>query len=172
MPTTRPATRATPAETRAAAIRRLAQTLVIIGAILAAIGGRWVIRDRAMLGPWPTVDGEVIETAIVSTRTRTSNGPSEPTYDVQVTLAYAVGANQLQSRIALGAAASSRDRVVELLKTYAKGSHHPILVRPDDPSVIAFDVNRLRLFAKSGGAALVGIAFMAIGVVLQRRRSM
>ena len=170
MPTIRPITRATPAETNAAAVRRLAQTFVIIGAIVTAIGGRWVIRDRALLGPWPTVYGEVIETAIGSTRTRTSSGPSDPTYDVQVTFAYTLNNNRLQSQALVGAAAASRERVAELLKTYAKGSHHPILVRPDNPSVIAFEVSRLRLFARSGGAVLLGVGFMTAGIVLQRRR--
>jgi hypothetical protein len=171
VPTTRPSPHVRPADPPAAAIRRLAQTFVIIGAVITAFGGRIVIKDRGMLGQWPMVDGEVVETAIVSTRSRAANGPSEPVYDVQVMFAYAVNGNRLQSHVDVGAKAASRDRVAELLKTYAKGSHHPIYLRPDDPSVIRFDVNRVRIFAKSGLIVLAGLAFLAFGWFLPKLAS-
>jgi hypothetical protein len=164
--TMRPHTPARPsAAQNALAARRVAIVFTAIGAVLLGIGIWLFSRDAAMLGEWPTVDAEVTDVAIVTSSSSSTRGPSRPLYDVQVTFAYQVTGKRFESKTTTGMASSSRDRAAGLLKQYAKGSHHPIRHRPDDPNVIRFDVSRLSVFASAGGLALMGLVFLGFGML-------
>jgi uncharacterized protein DUF3592 len=149
----------------AQALRRVAVTFTIIGAVLVGIGIWLFARDAAMLREWPTVDGEVTDVALVTRSSRSQGGPSSRLYDVQVTFAYTSGGKRYESQTTTGVASTSRDRAATLLKQYAKGTHHPIRHRPDDPNVIRFDVSRLSIFAAAGGLTLMGLVFLGFGLV-------
>jgi hypothetical protein len=161
----RPRRERTPSpERNAQVLRRVATTFTIIGAVLAGMGIWLFARDAAMLREWPTVDGEVTDVALVTRTARSQSGPSSRLYDVQVTFAYESGGKRYESQTTTGVASTSRDRAAALLQQYAKGTHHPIRHRPDDPNVIRFDVSRLTIFAAAGGLTLMGLVFLAFGL--------
>jgi hypothetical protein len=162
--TPRPRPRRTDAGANARALRRAATTFAIIGALTLTIGSWMTSRKAALLREWPRVDGEVVEAAIVSERSRSRSGPSQPVYDVRVTFSYEVNGRRFVSETTTGVATSSRDRVAALLKQYSKGTRHTIYHRPDDPNVIRFDVSRLSIFATAGGLVLMGLVFLGFGL--------
>ena len=145
-------------------LRRVATTFTIIGAVLLAIGIRLFSRDAAMLREWPTVNGAVTDVALVRSTSSSRNGPSTTLYDVQVTFAYEASGKRFESKTTTGVATSSRDRAASLVKQYARGTHHPVRHRPDDPNVIRFDVSRLSIFAAAGGLTLMGLVFLGFGL--------
>ena len=151
-------------EKNAHALRRVAVTFTIIGAVLLGLGIWLFARDAAMLREWPTVDGEVTDVALVTRTSRSQGGPSGRLYDVQVTFRYQAGGKRYESDTTTGIASTSRDRAAALLKQYAKGTHHPIRHRPDDPNVIRFDVSRSSIFAAAGGLTVTGLVFLGFGL--------
>ena len=158
-------TRAPSAPRNAQVLRRVAVTFTIIGAVLLGIGIWLFARDAAMLREWPTVEGEVTDVALVTRTSRSQSGPSARLYDVQVTFRYDAGGKRYESQTTTGIASTSRDRAAGLLKQYAKGTHHPLRHRPDDPNVIRFDVSRLNIFAAAGGLTLMGLVFLGFGLL-------
>lgn len=144
----------------------MATTFTIIGAVLSAIGIWLFARDAPMLSDWPTVDGVVSDVALVTRSSRAQGSSGERTYDVQVTFLYEAGGKRFENAATTDVASTSRDRAAELLKEYARGTHHAIRHRPDDPNLIRFDVSRLRIFARAGGFTLVGLVFLSFGLSL------
>jgi hypothetical protein len=152
----------------AQALRRVAVTFTVIGAVLSGIGIWLFARDAAMLREWPTVDGVVTDVALVTRMSRSQGGPSARLYDVQVTFGYVAGGKRYESQTTTGIASTSRDRAAALLKEYAQGTHHPIRHRPDDPNVIRFEVSRLNIFAAAVGLTLMGLVFLGFGLAFQK----
>ena len=152
-------------------VSRAAMLFLAIGVFVIGLGIVLARIDFDATRNWPTVNGTVVASRLVSTRsTSTGNRPSQPMFDLQVTFRYEVDDKPYESTTASGTSTSDRSDVEESARTtYAAGTTHTLRIMPTDPNIIRFDATSpFRVFFLSGGMIAMGLIFLAFGVFMLR----
>ena len=151
--------------------RRTGQAFVLIGVVIAVIGGLLARADLATIREWPDITGRVVDARVVPAASGSSmrRGSRRPSYDTFVTFRYSVNDVTYENGTTYGAS-TSRSNAEARARAYAPGTTHRIWHRPDDPNLIRFDLDRgIALFMASGGMILLAAVLIGLGGLVWRK---
>ena len=115
-----------------ALLRALGFALVFLGVILLG-ASVWIgYQPFKIMKTWPSVDGEVARTEMVSRSTR-SLGSLRTVYGAVFVFRYAVSGQPYVSPVDVGYRTSSQAEMAKWVREFAQGTHHTIRYDPADP---------------------------------------